>query len=183
MPDEGVTMHGARIPVDLVGETDDPVVAEVFGRLAGGAVGIVNIHRLLANSPDLFAAFIAFAHALRFKTRLDPAERELAILRALWRHDGEYEIRHHRRLGAAAGLTEAEMQIALSDAGTEPLAARKRAIVDYADRFAAGDGVPPEVASALAATLDNRGRVELSLTLALYVGLAHMTAAVDLPMD
>ena len=38
-------------------------------------------------------------------------------------------------------------------------------------------------AEALASVLDNRSRVELSLTLALYVGLAHMTAAVDLPTD
>src|SRR6218665_1479770 len=105
-------MHDQRVPVSLVRESDDPIVTEVFGRLANGAVGIVNIHRTLANSPEVFHAFIGLAHALRFKTMLDPAERELAILRALWRHDGHYEIGHHRRLGAAAGLSEAEMDIA-----------------------------------------------------------------------
>ena len=129
-------MHGKRVPVSLVRETDDPIVSEVFGRLAGGAVGIVNIHRTLANSPEVFSAFIGLAHALRFKTQLDPAERELAILRALWRHDGHYEIGHHRRIGAAAGLTEGEMDVACSAAGSESLSPRRKAVVDYADRFA-----------------------------------------------
>lgn len=176
-------MHATRVPVSLVQETDDPIVAEVFGRLARGAIGIVNIHRTLANSPEVFAAFISLAHALRFKTTLDPAERELAILRALWRHDGHYEIGHHRRIGAAAGLGENELDVACSDAATDSLSPRRKAVVDYADLFARGGTVDPSVSDALLETLDNRSVIELSLTLALYVGLAHLTGALDVPTD
>ena len=44
-----------------------------------------------------------------------------------------------------------------------------------------GGGVEAAVSDALAETLDNRAVVELSLTLALYVGLAHLTGALDVP--
>jgi alkylhydroperoxidase family enzyme len=179
----GPTVHNPRVPVSLVTETDDPIVEEVFGRLAKGSVGIVNIHRTLANSPDVFSAFIGLAHALRFKTVIDPAERELAILRALYVHEGHYEIGHHRRLGAAAGLTETEMDVACSDADGADLDERKRAILTYAHDFAVGRGVTPDHSAALTAVLDNRMVVELSLTLALYVGLAHLTASIDVPVD
>lgn len=176
-------MHNPRVPVSLVTETDDPVVEEVFGRLAKGAVGIVNIHRTLANSPEVFSAFIGLAHALRFKTVIDPAERELAILRALHIHEGHYEIGHHRRLGAAAGLTETEMDVACSSGSGEELSERKRAVLAYANDFGVGRGVSDSHSKALTAVLDNRSVVELSLTLALYVGLAHLTASVDVPVD
>lgn len=176
-------MHNPRVPVSLVNETDDPIVEEVFGRLAKSAVGIVNIHRTVANSPEVFSAFIGFAHALRLKTVIDPAERELAILRALHIHEGHYEIGHHRRLGAVAGLTEAEMDIACSEDEGVELSDRKRAILAYANDFGVGRGVSDSNSSALTAVLDNRSIVELSLTLALYIGLAHLTASVDVPVD
>jgi alkylhydroperoxidase family enzyme len=176
-------MHNPRVPVTLVEEAQDPIVAEVFDRLASGSVGIVNIHRTLANSPEVFSAFIGLAHALRFATVIDPAVRELAILRALFLHDGHYEIAHHRRLGAAAGLSESAMDIACSDDGDTALPARQQVILAYASAFAHGTGVAPDITAALGDTLDNRAIIELSLTLALYVGLAHMTASLDIPPD
>lgn len=176
-------MHGERVPVDLVRETDDPIVNEVFGRLSQKPTGVVNIHRTIGNSPEVFSAFIGLAHALRFKTRIDPGERELAILRALHIHHGGYEIAHHRRIGAAAGLTEREMDLACSNASPDELGGRKAAVVAFGDSFARGEGMPVERIQALVETLDNRTRIELALTLALYVGLAHFTAAMDVPVD
>lgn len=173
-----------RVAIDLVRECEHPEARATFEKLAAGSVGVVNIHRTIANSPTVFARFIDFAHALRFKTELDPAERELAILRVLERCDGHYEIVHHRRMGLAAGLSEAEVDH-VSDPG-EPNAIysdRQRAILDFADRFAAGTGVDPTAAEALSAHLDSRQRVELGLTLALYLGLAHFTNSIDVPAD
>lgn len=176
-------MNAHRVAVDLVTETDDPILLPLFERLSGGAVGLVNIHRALANSPAVFQAFISFAHALRFKTGLDPAERELAILRALARHQGDYEISHHRRMGLAAGLSEDAVAAACLDRGEEDLSPRQQLLLRFADRFAEGGGVGAETAEALREALGNRGVVELSLTLALYVGLAHLTGALDVPLD
>lgn len=173
-----------RVAIDLVRESEHPEAQATFEKLAAGSVGVVNIHRAIANSPTVFARFIGFAHALRFETALDPAERELAILRVLERCDGRYEIVHHRRMGRAAGLSEAELDH-VGDPG-EPHAIyndRQRAILDFADRFAAGAGIDPRAAEALSAHLDSRGRVELALTLAFYLGLAHFTNSIDVPID
>jgi alkylhydroperoxidase family enzyme len=176
-------MNEHRVTVDLVGETDDPILLPLFERLSNGAVGLVNIHRTLANSPDVFHAFIGLAHALRFKTGLDPAERELAILRALARHKGDYEIVHHRKMGLAAGLSEMAVAAACLDAGEDDLSPRQMLLLRFADRFAEGNGVDAETAASLRDALGNRGVIELSLTLALYVGLAHLTGALDVPLD
>jgi 4-carboxymuconolactone decarboxylase len=173
-----------RVAIDLVRDSDHPDARATFEKLAGGSVGVVNIHRTIANSPTVFSRFIGFAHALRFETELDPAERELAILRVLERCDGHYEIVHHRRMGAAAGLSEAELAH-VGDPGAPHAiyTERQRAILDFADRFAAGAGVEPEAGAALSRHLDSRQRVELGLTLALYLGLAHFTNSIDVPVD
>jgi 4-carboxymuconolactone decarboxylase len=176
-------MKDRRIPVGLVEGSENPVVTALFDRLAAGTVGLVNVHRVLANAPEPFAAFINFAHALRFKTSLDPAEREIAILRALHRHCGAYEIAHHRRLGTAAGLTDRELDLACSSADPASLGARRATLAAFADAFASGDGIAPDLAAATKSVLDDQALVELSLTLALYVGLAHLTSALDVPMD
>lgn len=176
-------MNEHRVKVDLVGETDDPILLPLFERLSGGAVGLVNIHRALANSPEVFQAFIGLAHALRFRAGLDPAERELAILRALARHKGDYEIVHHRKMGLAAGLSEAAVEAACLEGGEDGLSERQLLLLRFADRFAEGNGVDAETGAALRDALGNRGVIELSLTLALYVGLAHLTGTLDVPSD
>jgi alkylhydroperoxidase family enzyme len=170
--------------VTLIREANHPVLAELFERIGASSTGLLNIHRTLANSPEVFSAFIGLAHKLRFGTELDPAERELAILRVLARHRGHYEIRHHRRLGAAAGLTEEELDLACEarwSAGDWP--ERRRQVLQYADEFASGAGISAETSAGLTGILTSRQIVELSLTLSLYVGLAYFTASVDVPGD
>ena len=173
-----------KLPVTLVTEPTDPVVADVFERLSKGTVGVVNIHRTIAASPDVFAAFIGLAHALRFKTQIGAAARELAILRVLELHHGHYEIGHHTKMAIAAGASEAQAKGATAaQLDPELYDDAQRAVLRYAEAFAIGTGVPPHVALALEQHLDNRQRVELTMTLALYVGLAHLTCSLDVPVD
>jgi alkylhydroperoxidase family enzyme len=160
------------------------IVADTFARVARGVVGVINIHRTLARSPDMFAGFIALAHALRNTTELPAPERELAILRVLERHQGEYEIGHHRRLGRTLGLGEAQLEgTAAREIDPSLYDERQLAALRFADAFSEKQGVDPELTKTLERLFGERQIVELSLTLALYVGLAHLTHAIDVPVD
>lgn len=180
----GVRMAEERLTVTRVDERTaiDPHQVETFARLAKGSVGVVNLHRTLAHSPVVFARFIDFAHALRFETVLDARLRELAILRVLAHHRGDYEARHHRKMALAAGASEEACEAATAGA-FDGLPAVDTAVLRFADAFARGAGVTPEIASALKEHMDDRQCVELSLTLTLYLGLAHFTHAVDVPVE
>jgi alkylhydroperoxidase family enzyme len=148
------------------------------------SIGLVNIHRTIANSPSVFSRFIGFAHALRNDTQIDPAERELAILCVLERHEGVYELVAHRRLAARAGLSEAQITNVRRPDAADVYSDRQRAILRFAEHFAADprerDALP---ASGIESHLDNRQRIELGLTLALYLGLSHFTGVLDVPHD
>ena len=43
-----------------------------------------NLHKLLVNSPDMAKAFNGIGNFIRFKSKLDPRLRELAILQVGW---------------------------------------------------------------------------------------------------
>jgi alkylhydroperoxidase family enzyme len=178
--------NAKKVSVDLVQESDNEDVLSTFALLRSlSNVGLVNIHRTIANSPKVFPRFIGLAHALRNDTNLDPAERELAICCVLERHHGLYELAPHRRLGVRAGLTEAQLANACNpDASAELYTERQRAILRFAERFAADpaerDALPDDN---IEMYLDNRQRIELALTLALYVGLAHFTGVLAVPHD
>jgi alkylhydroperoxidase family enzyme len=70
----------ARIP--LPGPDDpslDPRAAEMLRRVEqSGGEGVLNVHRALANHPELMQAFSRFAAVAYTRNGLNPVQRELA---------------------------------------------------------------------------------------------------------
>src|SRR5256885_15149739 len=68
-----------------------------------------NLHKLLVNSPDMARAFSGIGGYIRFKSKLDPRLRELAILQMGWLEKSEYEFTHHVKIGKEIGVTEEDI--------------------------------------------------------------------------
>ena len=86
-----------------------------------------NLHKLLVNSPDMARAFNGIGGYIRFKSRLDPRLRELAILQVGWLEKSEYEFTHHVKIGKEFGVTDADIEALMAEtegkpSGLEPLA-------------------------------------------------------------
>src|SRR5713101_8853485 len=69
-----------------------------------------NLHKLLVNSPDMAKAFNGVGGYIRFKSKLDPRLRELAILQVGWLEKSEYEFTHHVKIGKEFGVTDEDIQ-------------------------------------------------------------------------
>lgn len=167
----------------MVEEGNHPDVIETFERLSARS-GIGNIHRTIANSPEVFRNFIGLSQALRYSTRLDPIERELAICVVLERHDGEYELDAHRRFAKLLGATDPQVSNVRNRAEPGLYTERMQQILLFAEHLAADPAERSLLPShEIEAWLDNRERIELGLTLAIYLGLAHFTALFDVPAE
>src|SRR6267143_1194981 len=68
-----------------------------------------NLHKLLVNSPDMARAFNGIGGYIRFKSKLDPRLRELAILQVGWMEKSEYEFTHHVKIGKEFGVTDEDI--------------------------------------------------------------------------
>lgn len=172
---------GKPATVELVQNSDHPDVIATLARV-GSATGVANIHRVLANSPAVFAAYINFVYALRKETLLPPIDRELGILVVLERHGGDYELPPHRRLATTLGLTDDQIANVRADGSDALFSDRQNSIRRFAERFGADpadrDALP---ADDLAAHLNSQEIVELALSLMLYMGMSHFTSVIEIP--
>ncbi len=91
--------------------------AEFLGKLKPH----LNIMRMLANSEAGLKGFVRMGNALLHRCELDPALRELAILRVGRLSRAAYEVFQHERIAREAGVAE-EKIAALRDATIEAAA-------------------------------------------------------------
>ena len=79
-----------------------------------------NLHKLLVNSPDMARAFNGIGGFIRFKSKLDPRLRELAILQVGWMEKSEYEFTHHVKIGKEFGVTDDDIAGLMAETEGKP---------------------------------------------------------------
>src|SRR5450631_3664909 len=79
-----------------------------------------NLHKLLVNSPEMARAFNGIGSFIRFKSKLDPRLRELAILQVGWIERSEYEFTHHVRIGREFGVTNQDIAAMIAETEGKP---------------------------------------------------------------
>ena len=172
-----------KTPLDLIFDTDHEGVVKTFERV-GSSTGVANIHRAVANAADIFAAYIEYVYGVRHKMTLDAADRELAICCVLERHQGHYELPPHRRFAITLGLTEEQVLNVRNPDARHLFSPRQQAILDFTERFGADpDDRPNMPRDRIEDFLNSRERVELGLSLALYMGMSHFTSVFDIPIQ
>ena len=87
-------------------------------QLATGAGGLAGPFNAMLYAPEVGHALQELGAAIRFRTKLTPRVREMAILVVAQAWDSAYERFSHEPIGREAGLTEPEIE-ALR-AGTDP---------------------------------------------------------------
>src|SRR5580765_3467546 len=141
-----------------------------------------NLHKLLVNSPDMARAFGGMGGFIRFKSKLDPRLRELAILQVGWMEKSEYEFTHHVKIGKEFGVTDEDIQgLFLETEGKpsrlEPLA---RAILRGAREMVRDLGMSDATFAEIKQHLSNEHMTDLVLTIAFYCGVVRVLATMKI---
>jgi 4-carboxymuconolactone decarboxylase len=133
-----------------------PVVLELFAH-----------HRALSQAWLPFTEMLSGADA-----RLDPALRELLILRVAWKTRSGYEWRSHQRLAAEAGLSAARVDAVPAGPGADAWTPVERALLTAADEMVDAFCVREETWRTLASYLEPDVLLEALFVVAGYLGLA-----------
>lgn len=108
----------ARAP--LIGEERSDL-APFIARVKAERGKLINLYRVLMNSPAIAKSWLDFNSAIRYGSSLDAALREMIILRVSMLNGAEYQARIHGASHALkAGLTTAQIA-ALTDRQPGPL--------------------------------------------------------------
>ena len=157
--------------------TTPPSAPRIAPLPAEGERPPLNIFRTLERAPALSAAFLALGTHLLGGGVLPERERELVVLRVGWRAQSEYEFGQHTTIGAAAGLTPAEIARladadADADAGDGSWSADDAALVAMVDELC-DDEV---VSDATWAALSDRWSEEQLLDLLVLAGYYRLVS-------
>lgn len=81
---------------------------------------VINITRILVHNPDAARAFHGVGNYIRFKSKLDPRLRELAILQVGWLERSPFEWSHHVKLGYDFGVTDDDIRGLIAETAGQP---------------------------------------------------------------
>jgi alkylhydroperoxidase family enzyme len=141
-----------------------------------------NLHKLLVNSPDMARAFNGLGNYIRFKSKLDPRLRELAILQVGWLEKSEYEFTHHVKIGKEFGVTDEDIKALIDETAgrttaLEPLA---RAILRGAREMTRDIGMSEATFAEIKQHLSDEHMTDLVLTIAFYCAVVRVLATMKI---
>jgi 4-carboxymuconolactone decarboxylase len=173
----------ARVP--LIQEQDHPEMAEVMKKYAAGRRGkLINIYRMLLNSPALAESWFNHSNAIRWKTALDGRLREIVIIRLGHLVGSEYVLRQHvPSLALADGLTLEECDALADWRSTKLFNEKERAVLAYADTMTREIKVPDVVFAEVKRHFDDRQIVELTVLIGSYNMNARVLTALELDLE
>lgn len=144
----------------------------------------INIHKLLANSPEALSYFRALTTYVRDESAIDPRLRELAIMQIGYAAKRPYIYTHHIKIGLALGIPPDDIRaIADETAGRksslEPLA---KAVLKAARELTLGIGVSSRTYEELQGNLSSRELIDLCMSIIAYTSTLRFleTFAVEL---
>jgi alkylhydroperoxidase family enzyme len=145
----------------------------------------INLVRALVHSPNGARVFGSLGNFIRFKSRLDPRLREMAILQVGYLTRAPYEYSHHIKLGRDFGVSDDDIRaIAEETAGRstklDPLA---RLVIRAAREMTLDMAVSDEAFNALRAHLDNERLIDLMITIAFYNGVVRLLGTLGIEVE
>ena len=157
----------ARVP--YIDDQSNPELKPVADRIRAERGGrVLNLYRVLLNSPKLAEAWLQLFTVIRQQCELPAQYRELAIMIIAVINGADYEYRHHVSFALAAGLTQAQLDELPRWRESALFDASQRAVLDYAESMTRTVHVPDAVFEAVARHFDPRQTVELTATIAGY---------------
>lgn len=157
----------ARVP--YADETSSPEVAQLAARIRAERGGqMLNLYRMLLNSPPVAEGWLALLTAIRQKAKLRGEYRELAILRVALVNGATYEYNVHVPFALKEGVTQTQIDALATWHAAAVYTDPQRAVLAYTDAMTSEVHVAGAVFDALRPHFDQRELVELTATIASY---------------
>jgi len=167
----------ARLP--LIEEKEHPELAELIGKIKGARGGrLINIYRLMLNTPVLASAWFELNQAVRYGTQIDGQCRELAVIRVAILNDVEYVVRAHGPAYALKeGLTPAQVEALADWSASNLFTEKQRALLAYVDAMTRDIDVADRIFAEVREHFSERQTVELTMLIGAYNMLTRFLKA------
>jgi AhpD family alkylhydroperoxidase len=171
----------ARIPYADPASPDIAALAERITRERGGRM--LNLYRMLLNSPPVAEGWLTLFTAIRQKAKLADRYRELATLRVAVINGADYEFEAHVPFALKCGVTQAQLDTLRAGGMPEGLDETDRAVLEYTEAMTRSIRVDDALFARVRACFDNEELVELTATIAGYNLVSRFLEALQIDHD
>lgn len=128
------------------------------------------------------SAFNGIGSYIRFRSKLDPRLRELAILQVGWLEKSEYEFTHHVKIGKEFGVTDQDIQGLIAETDGEPskLEPLAKAILKGAREMTRELAMSDATFAEIKQQLSDEHMTDLVLTIAFYCAVVRVLATMQI---
>jgi len=156
---------------------------EVFAKMERRGNAVINLHRAIANSPNMLRNFMRLGNSLLLHGLLPPPLRELAVLRIAQMTGADYEWAHHVPLALQAGVSREQIGDLEGWATSPHFDERARATLRYVEAVAREVTVADEVFEQARAHLSEGEVVELSLVVGYWGLVARLLVPLQIDLE
>jgi 4-carboxymuconolactone decarboxylase len=169
----------SRIPLTSIEEQPEPMRQWMARR------GNLNVFRLLANAPQVFAGWTQMVDELFNSPTFDVRMREVVILRVAHLQGSRYELSQHVGIARNAGMTDQQINAILDT--DHPDAAgfsdTERTALDVTTELCTTHRLRGNSFATAHAVFGDEALTELLMIISCYYGLALVLNAADLDVD
>lgn len=167
----------ARLPyADLTAPEGQPLV----DRIVAERGSVLHLYQMLLHSPPVAEGWLAYLTAIRQKSSLSPALRELVIMRVAVINGAPYEAEQHAPIALKEGVTQGQLDDLADWERSTRYTGQQRAVLQLTDGMTRNVQVPPEAVAAVRAFLSDREVVELVATVGAYNMVSRFLEALDI---
>lgn len=164
-------------------ENAHPEIQKIFERIESAGARVLNIFKVAGNSPKIGRDFLRLGTAILRKGSLDPALRELAILRVGNLAQANYEWTQHVPIGLQAGLSQQQIDDISNWENSDLFNDTERAALRYTDEVAVNIRVSDETFSTLKNVFNDQEIVELTITIGYYGMVSRLLEALQVELE
>ena len=168
----------ARIPyADLCGSSSQPLVEKIVAERGK----VLHLYQMLLHSPAIAEGWLNLMSAVRLRSTLPGAIRELVIVRIALLNRAPYEAEQHVPIALREGATQAQLDKLVDwTAHCDEYSAKTRAALELADRMTKDVQIDDASWASLAAAWTNQELVELVATIASYNMVSRFLEALQI---
>ncbi|MFZ0850800.1 MAG: carboxymuconolactone decarboxylase family protein [Hyphomicrobiaceae bacterium] len=145
----------------------------------------ITLHQALVNSPNAARAFSGLGQFIRFKSRLDPRLRELAILQVGYLARQPYEWSHHVKIGRDFGVSDGDIRALIADSEGKPndLEPLAKTVLKAAREMTNELAISEATYAELQHSLDNERLIDLTITIGFYNAVVRILHTLKIDVE
>lgn len=167
----------ARIPY---ADCNSDAVRPLAERIAAERGGVLHLYQMLLHSAPIAEGWLQYLTAVRQKSSLSGALRELIIMRVALLNNAPYEADQHAPIALSEGVSQAQLDGLADWPSCALFDGRERAVLAYTDAMTRQVQVPDAVFSAVSALYAPPQLVEITATVAAYNMVSRFLEALQI---